>query len=142
MTAYSDPKVEGMLRSVALSNGFNQWLALRLVAAGGGQCEIELEVTDAMRQHHGFAHGGVVGALADIASSWAAASAAGDVVTSSFTLHLFGPAREARLRARGAVVKQGKRAATVEARVVTVDPQGQEKLVAASLAAITILQGA
>ncbi len=33
-------------------------------------------------QHHGFAHGGIVGALADDACAWAAAPVLGDAVTS------------------------------------------------------------
>ena len=108
MTQYSDPQAEALLREVALSNGFNAWLDLKLIAAGGGQCEIECAVTDEMRQHHGFAHGGVVGALADVATSWAGATAAGDVVTSSYTLHLFSPARGERLKARAATRAAGQ----------------------------------
>lgn len=139
MTDYSDAQVETLLRQVALSGGFNAWLGVTLIAAGQGRCEIKIEVAKTMRQHHGFAHGGVVGAVADIASSWAAASIAGDVVTSSYTLHLMGPASAPRLRARADVVKQGKHAATVEARVFAVDEADAEKLVAISLASISIV---
>ena len=140
MTDYSDPAAEKMLKDVALSNGFNAWLGLRLIAAGQGQCEIECAITEHMRQHHGFAHGGVVGALADIAVSWAAATAAGDVVTANYSLHLVSPARGDLLRARAVTLKQGSRAATVEGRVFSLSAAGEEKLAAICLASISILQ--
>ncbi len=141
MGEYSDENVETLLRQVSLSNGFNAWLNLELIAAGQGKCEIALSVTDDMRQHHGFAHGGIVGTLADIATSWAAASIAGDVVTSSYSLQLMGAAKEDRIVAQGDVIKQGPKTVSVQGRVYTEDETGKRKLVAASLASITKLGG-
>ena len=141
MADHSDPAVEDLLRSIALSNGFNAWLDLDLVSAGQGKCEIELQVTDDMRQHHGFAHGGIVGALADTATSWAAASIAGDVVTSSYSLQLMGAAKQDRLIGEGEVIKKGPRNVSVQGRVHTVDAVGERKLIAVSLATIAIVNG-
>ena len=70
-----------------------------------------------LTQHHGFAHGAVVGAAADNACAWAAASVAGDVVTGSYTIHFLAPARGRRLRAKGEVMKAGKRQVVVRAEV-------------------------
>ncbi|MDB5696804.1 MAG: hypothetical protein JWN21_2347 [Sphingomonas bacterium] len=50
-------------------------------------------------QHHGFAHGAIVGLMADKACTWAAASVAGDVVTGSYTINFVAPAHGERLRA-------------------------------------------
>jgi len=136
MNAFSDPASETLLRTVSLSNGFNAWLDVELVAAGNGQVEIALPVRAELLQHHGFVHGGVVGALADIACSWAAATAAGDIVTSGYTLQFLSPAKAPRLRATATVVKAGKRQVTVEAKIYAEPDDEAPKLVAMALASI------
>lgn len=141
MAEYSDENVESLLRSIALSNGFNAWLNIELIAAGQGKCEIAITVSDDMRQHHGFAHGGVVGAMADIATSWAAASAAGDVVTASYSLQLMGAAKQDRLIAQGETIKQGPNNVSAQARIFTEDPSGDRKLIAVSLASLAKVSG-
>jgi uncharacterized protein (TIGR00369 family) len=70
-----------------------------------------------MTQHHGFVHGAVVGLMADNACAWAAASLAGDVVTGSYTISFLAPAKGASLRAKGNVVKSGRRQVIVRADV-------------------------
>jgi uncharacterized protein (TIGR00369 family) len=137
--SYSNPEIESRLRSVALSSGFNAWLDFRLVAAGGGQVELELPVRQEMQQHHGFVHGGVVGTLADTAAAWAAATVSGDVVTSSYTLHLLAPAIGRLIRARAQVIKSGKRNLSVEAKVYAEADGAEPKLVAVALAAIAVI---
>lgn len=139
---YSDPKIEHILRKASQSSGFNRWSGMRLVAAGGGQVCLELDVREEQTQHHGFAHGGIVGALADTACSWAAATAAGDVVTASYTLQFHAPATTALLRVRAAVIKQGKRNVSVEAQVFAVDGEGSERRVATALALIAVVAAA
>jgi len=139
MRDYSDPKIEEILQQHAKSKGFNAWLGLDLIAAGNGQIEIELTTSDDMLQHHGFVHGGVVGALTDTACAWAAATVSGDVVTASYTIQLLAPALPPKLTVKAAVIKKGKRTASVEAKVYCLDKQGTEKLVANALASIAIL---
>ncbi len=136
MNAYSNAASEALLRDVSLSNGFNAWLDVELIAAGNGQVDIALPVRAELLQHHGFVHGGVVGALADIACSWAAATAAGDIVTSSYTLQFLAPAQAPRLRATASVVKAGKRQVTVEAKIYAEPDNAAPKLVALALASI------
>jgi len=136
MNAFSDAASEASLRDVSLSNGFNAWMDIELIAAGKGQVEIAVPVRTELLQHHGFVHGGVVGALADIACSWAAATSAGDIVTSGYTLQFLAPAQAPRLRATAAVIKAGRRQVTVEAKIYA-DPDGEApKLVAVALASI------
>ncbi len=70
-----------------------------------------------MTQHHGFAHGAIVGLMADNACAWAAASVAGDVVTGGYTIDFLHPAQGERLRAQGQVIKPGKRQVVTRADV-------------------------
>jgi uncharacterized protein (TIGR00369 family) len=70
-----------------------------------------------MTQHHGFAHGAIVGLMADNACAWAGASVAGDVVTGGYSIDFLRPAKGERLRARGTVIKAGKRQVVVRADV-------------------------
>ena len=70
-----------------------------------------------MTQHHGFAHGAIVGLMADNACAWAGASVAGDVVTGSYTINFLRPALGEQLRAKGEVIKPGKRQVIVRADV-------------------------
>ncbi|GAA6150770.1 PaaI family thioesterase [Pseudoteredinibacter isoporae] len=136
---YSEPETEGLLREFAMAKGFNAWLNFELLAAGQGQIEIRQEVNDDLLQHHGFVHGGVVGALADTACSWAAATLAGDVVTSSYTLQLLAPAIPPYLRVRACVIKKTRSTASVEAKVYCLGENEAERLVANALASIAIL---
>src|SRR3546814_17520952 len=88
-----------------------------------------------MTQHHGFAHGAIVGYMADTVCAWAAASMVGDVVTSEYKLNLLSPAVGERLTAVGSVVKAGSRQVVTRADVFAVK-DGSEKIVATALATI------
>lgn len=140
MADYSDERAERILREHAASNGFNNWMGVRLVAAGNGQVETEIDIKPEMQQHHGFVHGGVVGALADTNSAWAAGTVAGDVVTSTYTLQLLAPAKGVKLRGRAKTIKAGRRNVSVEAQVYSVAEDGTSKLVATSLASIATVK--
>lgn len=129
--------LEQLRRSVTKS-GFSSFLGADPIKCSGGEAELVIPLKEQLTQHHGFAHGAVVGAAADNACAWAAASLAGDVVTSSYSLHLLAPALGERLRAHGKVIKKGKRQLTVRADVFA--EQGDEvKLVATALASIAIV---
>ncbi|HEX8902801.1 PaaI family thioesterase [Vitreimonas sp.] len=123
------------LKQSVQKSGFTTLLAAQPIRCWQGESEILLELRPELTQHHGFAHGGVIGALADNACAWAAASVAGDVVTSSYTLHFLGPAVGDRLRAKGRVIRTGQRQVTVQADVF-VETADETKLVATALATI------
>lgn len=138
--SYADPDIEHALRTSAQSSGFNQWSGMRLMAAGGGQVCLELDVRPEQTQHHGFVHGGIVGALADTACSWAAATVAGDVVTASYTVQFHAPATDAMLRVRANIIKQGRRNVSAEAQVYAVGDDGAERRVATAIAQISVVE--
>ena len=106
-----------MKRVAVRGSGFTNWLDVEPLLVWGGESELLLELRPEMTQHHGFAHGAIIGLMADNASAWAAASVAGDVVTGSYTINFLRPALGAQLRAKGKVIKSGKRQVIVRAEV-------------------------
>jgi uncharacterized protein (TIGR00369 family) len=131
--------IASMLRTHSASGGFNAFLGVNLEQITDGAVDIAIEVREELRQHHGYVHGGVVGALADTACSWAAATAGRDVVTSSYSIQFLAPAKGARLRAEGRIIKAGKRLIAVEARVFSESEGEAPRLSAITLASIAVV---
>jgi len=140
MHAYSDPDILDRLNGNSANAGFNQWLGIRGVAAGNGQVEVEVPVREDMTQHHGYVHGGCVGALGDMACAWAASANGGvDVVTSNYSIHLLRPAVGSMLRAKARTVRKGRTTITTEAEIFA-EAEGQEpKLIAKAMASIAVV---
>ncbi|WP_233355239.1 PaaI family thioesterase [Hirschia maritima] len=128
-----------LLKQSVTQSGFSSFLGAEPVKSSPGEIELIIPLKEELTQHHGFAHGAVVGAAADNACAWAAASVAGDVVTSSYTLQLLAPAIGNRLRAHGKVIKKSKRQVSVHANVFAED-ETNSKLVATALASIAIVE--
>ncbi|OWU83757.1 hypothetical protein ATO6_16905 [Oceanicola sp. 22II-s10i] len=128
------------LNGNSAAQGFNRWMGLQGLAAGNGQVEILLPLRDDMRQHHGYVHGGCIGALADMACAWAGSTNGGqDVVTSNFTIHFLRPAMGKQLRAKARTIRSGKTVATVEAEIFIENDGEEPKLCATALASIAVL---
>ena len=117
-------------------SGFSRWLAVEPVRVWQGESELTLEMRDDLTQHHGFAHGAIVGLMADNACAWAASSVAGDVVTGSYSINFLNPARGSRLRSKGRVIKGGKRQVVVNAEVWSEALDAEPVLVAIAQATI------
>ncbi|MFA5122483.1 PaaI family thioesterase [Zavarzinia sp.] len=124
-----------LLKRSVLGSGFSTLLGAEPLHCWQGESELLIHLRPELTQHHGFAHGAVVGAAADNACAWAAASVAGDVVTANYSLHLIAPARGERLRAKGRVLKNGRRQLTVRADIFA-ETGDDSRLVATALAAI------
>jgi uncharacterized protein (TIGR00369 family) len=134
----SNEEAVAYMRQVAVArSGFSNWLAVDPVTVWESRSELLLHLRPEMTQHHGFAHGAIVGLMADNACAWAGASVLGDVVTGGYTINFLAPATGKTLRAKGEVVKAGKRQAVVRADVWSDDGDaGEERLVATALATI------
>ena len=125
------------MREVAVGgSGFSNWLGVEPVRCWEGEAELTLTVRAEMTQHHGLVHGAIVGLMADNACAWAAASVAGDVVTGSYTISFLAPAKGAVLRAKGLVVKAGKRQVIVRADIWSEEQGGDQTLIAVAQATI------
>lgn len=133
----NEEQVLDYMRRVAVGrSGFSSFLALEPVRCWDGEAEILMELRPDMTQHHGFAHGAIVGLMADNACAWAASSAVGDVVTGSYTINFLAPAKGERLRSKGSVVKAGRRQVVVRADVWCESGSAAPVLVAVAQATI------
>ena len=112
-----EASLDYMKRVAVKGSGFSNWLSVEPLKVWQGEAELLLELRPEMTQHHGFAHGAIVGLMADNACAWAGASMVGDVVTGGYTINFLRPALGERLRARGQVIKPGKRQVIVRGDV-------------------------
>lgn len=133
----SNEEAVAHMKNVAVkASGFSNFLGVEPLRCFDGESELLLAMRPDMTQHHGFAHGAIVGVMADNACAWAASSVLGDVVTGSYTLNFLNPARGSHLRARGSVVKAGKRQAVVRAEVWSESEAAEPVLAAVATATI------
>lgn len=141
-TRFDSPEasIDYMKRVAVAKSGFSNWLQVEPLVVWRGESELLLELRPEMTQHHGFAHGGIVGLMADNACAWAGASVLGDVVTGGYTINFLRPANGERLRAKGSVIKPGKRQAVVRADVFA-EATGEELILVAAAQATIIPTG-
>jgi uncharacterized protein (TIGR00369 family) len=124
-----------IMREVIKQSPFTAFLGTEITACEGGFAELVVPIRRELTQHHGFAHGAIVGCVADNACAWAAASVVGDVVTAEYKLHLLSPAVGQKLVGRGRVIKASSRVVIASADVFAVKDD-EEKHVATMLATI------
>lgn len=112
------------------SQPFSELLGVELLSLSQGNAEFYLPLTDKLKQQHGFAHGGVVGTLADNGLAFVAGTVLGiNVVTSEYKINFVNPAVGESLIARSSVISSSKRQAVCSCSVYAVK-DGQESLVA------------
>ena len=100
--------------------GLMTLLGAELVEAHDGRAVIEVPYREDLTQQHGYFHGGVVTAIADVASGYAAFTtmpADSSVLTVEFKINLMNPAAGERLRAEAQVHKAGRTLVVVGATV-------------------------
>jgi uncharacterized protein (TIGR00369 family) len=129
-----------MYRKVAVEgSGFTRFCGVEPLKVWEGESELLLPLRPDLRQHHGFAHGAVVGMMADNACAWCASSLGFNVVTSSYTINFLNAAKGTRLRSKGQVVKGGKRQIVCRAEVWSESDGEAPVLAAIATATITPL---
>lgn len=119
----------GLLRGINDSAAFNRWAGFEVTAAGEGNAEIRLAWKPELGQYAGFLHAGLTGALIDTVCGFAAATVAGRVLASHYSVNCLRPAVGEAFVARGRVVRAGKRQIFAAAELFAVT-DGGEKLVA------------
>lgn len=117
------------IRAVNRMAAFNRWCGIEVLSAASGQAEIAMPWRAELGQYSGFLHAGVVGALIDTGCGFAAATVAGRVLASHYSVNCLRPAVGERFVARARVVKPGKSQVFTACELFAVK-DGIEKLVA------------
>lgn len=126
-------------RRVLAAQPFSRLLGARLIAFGGGEATLELDVHDGLRQQDGHVHGGVLGYAADNTLTFAAGTVVGTrLITAGFTIDYLRPARGTLLRAHARVVRAGRTRIVCRCDVSTVAADGTELLCAAAQGTIAV----
>ena len=116
MTSSIDPRcLESFERQ-----GMMRLIGAKLVEAKSGRAVIEVPYRKDLTQQHGYFHGGIVSAIADTASGYAAYTTMPEdasVLTVEFKINLLNPAAGDRLRAEAMVRKGGRTLVVVAATV-------------------------
>jgi len=136
---FKDGLTLGNIQSLLAKTPFARHLEPEITRCDGGHAELRVRLRRDLTQHHGFAHGAVIGCIADSACAWAAASVAGDVVTSEYKLHLLAPGVGDYLVGRGEVIQPGRRFVIARADVFAVKGD-RERLVATALATVAVMR--
>jgi uncharacterized protein (TIGR00369 family) len=130
-----------MGREVLARQPFSGLLGAELSVLEPGRCELQVPISDQLKQQHGFAHGGVISYLADNALTYAGGTAMHvPVVTSEFKINYVRPGIGERLVARAEAVHVSKSQAVCRCEVYAVSA-GVEKLCALAQGTIVRLGG-
>jgi len=138
-----DPEFQERALTSFDSQGFLRHIGAKIVELRPGHCEVQVAFRDQLTQQHGYFSGGVVAALADVASGYAAFSlleADASNVTVEFKLNFLAPASGEHLIARGSVIKSGKILTVCQSNVFSVSG-GSEKLCATAISTLIALPG-
>jgi uncharacterized protein (TIGR00369 family) len=117
------------IRQVNETAAFNRWAGIEVVSAGEGQVELHLPWRDDLGQYAGFLHAALIGGLIDTACGFAAATVAGPVLASHFSVNCLAPAVGSGFVVRSRVVKPGRKQVFTAAELLAETPAGL-KLVA------------
>ncbi|EYB69108.1 phenylacetic acid degradation-related protein [Deinococcus phoenicis] len=136
MTALDGAEAVAFAQSVLDSQPFSVLVGAKVEAMSPAGVVVRVPFRRDLTQHHGFAHGGVQAALADIALTFMGAAALGpSVLTSEFKINFVRPGLGEALVARGSVISAGRRQAVTRCDIYAVQA-GEEKLVATALGTI------
>jgi uncharacterized protein (TIGR00369 family) len=129
-------------QAVLAKQPFSVLIGAELTRLERGIAQLELALTDQLKQQNGFAHGGIVSYLADNALTYAGGTALDfGVVTSEYKINYLRPAVGERLIARAEAIHAGKSQAVCRCDVFVL-VSGEEKLCALAQGTIARLGGA
>jgi len=120
----TDPAYEAKVRASFARQRVMDTLGAELVLVEPGRVEIELAYRPELSQQHGYLHAGVSATIADSAGGYAAYSLmppGASILSVEFKVNLLAPGRGQRFRARGRVVRAGKRLTVTEIDVLAFD---------------------
>ena len=118
-------------KGILESQPFSVLLGTELEAFEPGTAVLTLAVREALKQQHGFVHGGVLSYLADNALTYAGGSVLGDSVTSEYKINYLRPAIGTKLVARATVLSSGKNQAVCQCNVSAIGDEGESTVAVA-----------
>ena len=137
------PELHQRIHDSFMRQGMMQHLGARLVSVKPGLVELSLPYSERVTQQQGGYHGGAMGALADIAGGYAALTQAPDgheVTTVEYKINFLAAFQDGELRARGLVIRAGKKLIVTTAEVVHLDAEGKESPCALMQQTIAVVQ--
>jgi uncharacterized protein (TIGR00369 family) len=142
MTEPRNPRFEQVVRESFAAQHHMASIGARLTSVAPGEIEIRVPFRPDLTQQHGFLHAGVVTAVLDSASGYAALSLAEEgvgVLTVELKANLLAPAKGDELIARGRVLRAGRTITACQAEA-TMKVDGTETSVAIMLATIVTIR--
>ena len=128
-TSSSSAALRERIETSFVRQGMMRHLQARLVSVAPGEVEIALPYSERVTQQQGGYHGGAMGALADIAAGYAGLTCVAEgleVATVEYKINFLAAFKDGELRARGHVVRAGKRLVITTAEVFHLDADGTE----------------
>jgi uncharacterized protein (TIGR00369 family) len=108
----------------------NSLAGFDVTAAEDGTAEIVMQWNDDLTQYAGHLHAGMIAALLDTACGFAAATLAGSVTATHFSMNCLMPAMGRRFIAKGTTVRAGRRQIFAKAELLAENDEGEQSLVA------------
>ena len=129
MTSNSGMSLPDLIAANA-SAGLNRLAGFNVISAGYGEAEIVMEWDNDLTQYAGHLHAGMIAALLDTACGFAAATSAGKVSASHFSMNCLKPAVGRRFIAKGTTIRAGRKQIFARAELFAENDQGDRSLVA------------
>lgn len=105
-------------QAVLEAQAFSKLLGARLLEFGPERVELQVTISEQLKQQSGLVHGGLLSYAADNALTFAGGSILGPaVVTSEFKINYLSPARGESIIARASVVAAGKNQAVCRCEI-------------------------
>jgi uncharacterized protein (TIGR00369 family) len=138
MTATADPAAANpiganpmaVLEALNRSAAFNCWAGFEVISAERGKVALRMPWKTEAGQYAGFLHAGLIGAMIDTACGFAAASVAGRVLASHYSVNCLSPSVGSTFVAEARVVRAGRRQIFTTAELFACQDDGSRKLVA------------
>ena len=137
------PELHQRIHDSFVRQGLMQHFGARIVSVAPGEVEVALPYSERCTQQQGGYHGGAMGALADIAAGYAGLTKdpeGHEVATVEYKINFLAAFQGGELRARGHVVRAGKRLIITTAEVVHLDDDGGESPCALMQQTLAVVQ--
>ncbi|WP_417789940.1 PaaI family thioesterase [Terasakiella pusilla] len=126
------PKADNYIQLVQdafAKQGFMQHLGVELAELKPGYCELHLPFKPELDQHHGYFHGGAIGALADVSGGFAGFTLLPEgqaMLTVEYKLNIISPGAGEYLKGVGRVIKHGRTLTITQIDVYGVTADGEK----------------